>query len=142
MTINKKLRIKKLHRNLKPDIQYIKKSEKKLKELYDKYLDKMTLSQRIRLSLIGKNTFYDEILYKHINLLSKKLKDADTNYSNEIHQFNEIFNNITVNQKLRICVGHITKEEYLSLDDDVKEVIAQLDPKYFDYLFDKDYLGG
>ena len=134
MTINKKLRIKKLHRNIKPDIQYIKKSEKKLNELYDKCLDRMTLSQRIRLSLIGKNTFNDEKIYNEINLLSKKLKDADPNYSNVIHQFNEIFNNMTVNQKLRICVGSISKEEYLSLDDDVKEVIKQLDPNYFDFL--------
>jgi len=137
MTINKKLRINKLQRSIKPDIQYIKKSEKKLNELYDKCLDRMTLSQRIRLSLIGKNTFKDEKIYNEINLLSKKLKDTDPNYSNVIHQFNEIFNNMTVNQKLHICVGLISKEEYLSLDDDVKEIIEQLDPKYFDYLFNK-----
>jgi len=97
----------------------------------------MTLSQRIRLLLIGKNTFNDGKIYNEINLLLRKLKDVDPNYSNVIHQFNEIFNNMTVNQKLRICVGSITKEEYLSLDKDVKETIAQLDPKYFDYLFNK-----
>ena len=135
MTINKKLRINKLQTSIKPDIQYIKKSEKKLNELYDKCLDRMTVSQRIRLLLMGENTFNDEKLYKDINLLSKKLKDADPNYSNVIHQFNEIFNNMTVNQKLRICVGSISKEEYLLLDDDVRETIAQLDPNYFDYLF-------
>jgi len=137
MTINKKNRINKLQRNLKPDIQYIRKLRRKLNQLQDKYLNKMTVSQRIRLSLTDELTFYDEILNKQINLLSKKLKDADPNYTNDNHQFNVIFNNMTVNQKLKICVGRITKEEYLSLDDDLKEIIQRLDPNYFDYLFNK-----
>ncbi len=137
MTINKKYRINKLQRNLKPDIQYIRKLRRILNKLYDKCLDKMTLSQRIRLSLTGELTFYDENLNKQINLLSKKLKDADPNYTNDNHQFNVIFNNMTVNQKLKIYVGKITKEEYLSLDDDLKQIIEKLDPNYFDYLFNK-----
>ena len=137
MTINKKNRINKLQRNLKPDIQYIRKLRRILNKLYDKCLDKMTLSQRIRLSLTGELTFYDENLNKQINLLSKKLKDADPNYTNDNHQFNVIFNNMTVNQKLKIYVGKITKEEYLSLDDDLKQIIEKLDPNYFDYLFNK-----
>lgn len=134
MTINKKYRINKLQKNLKPDIQYIRKLRRKLNQLQDKYLNKMTVSQRIRLSLTGKLTFYDEILNKQINLLSKKLKDADPNYTNDNHQFNVIFNNMTVNQKLKICVGRITKEEYLSLDEDLKGIIEKLDPNYFDFI--------